>query len=77
MKIRTRGDIVDITVGTRFVAVYANSRFGPVVCMEAISELEVDGDSVTWLAQDIVTGEKVLYGAQLEAWQLSDTNNLE
>lgn len=71
MKIKTRGDEVDITLGTRFVEVYAGSRFGPVVFMEAISEPEVDGDIVSWMAKDIVTGEQVRYGAQLKNWQYS------
>ncbi len=71
MRIRTRGDVVDIAVGTLFVEVYANSRFGPVVCMEAISEPVVEDDRVTWMARNIETGEKVRYGAQLESWQYS------
>lgn len=71
MKIKTRGDEVDITLGTRFVEVYAGSRFGPVVFMEAISEPEVDDDIVSWMAKDIVTGEQVRYGVNLKHWQYS------
>ena len=71
MKIKTRGDEVDITLGTRFVEVYAGSRFGPVVFMEAISEPEVDDDIVSWMAKDIVTGQQVRYGVNLKHWQYS------
>ena len=71
MKIKTRGDEVDITLGTRFVEVYAGSKFGPVVFMEATSEPEVDGDMVSWMARDVVTGEVVRYGVNLKQWQYS------
>ena len=71
MRIKTRGDEVDITLGTRFVEVYAGSRFGPVVFMEAISEPEVEDDIVSWMAKDIVTGEQVRYGVNLKHWQYS------
>lgn len=71
MKIKTRGEEVDITLGARFVEVYAGSRFGPVVFMEATSEPEVDGDMVSWMARNLVTGEKVSYGVHLKYWQYS------
>lgn len=71
MKIKTRGDEVDITLGTRFVEVYAGSRYAPVVFMEAISEPVVDGDMVSWMAKDIVTGEQVRYGMNQKHWQYS------
>lgn len=71
MKIKTRGDEVDITLGARFVEVYANSRFGPMVFMEAISEPEIQGELVSWNAINLETGEKVCYGAQLKNWQYS------
>ncbi len=71
MKIKTRGDEVDIVLGARFVEVYANSRFGPVVFMEAISEPEVQDDFVSWNAINRETGEKVCYGVHLKSWQYS------
>lgn len=40
MKINIRGDEVDITLGTLFLEVYANSRFGPVVFMEETNDYE-------------------------------------
>ena len=73
MKIKTRGDEVDITLGTRFVEVYAGSRFGPVVFMEATSEPVVDGDMASWMARNIVTGEMVSYGVNLKHWKYSPT----
>lgn len=71
MKIRTRGDEVDITLGTRFVEVYANSRFGPVVFMEAISEPVVQDEFVSWDAVNMKTAETVSYGVHLKSWQYS------
>ena len=73
MKIKTRGDEVDITLGTRFVEVYAGSRLGPVVFMEATSEPVVDGDMASWMARNIVTGEMVSYGVNLKHWKYSPT----
>lgn len=71
MKIKIRGDEVDITLGTRFVEVYAGSKYGPVVFMEATSEPVVDDDMVSWMARNIVTGEMVSYGVHLKYWQYS------
>ena len=71
MKIKTRGEEIDITLGTRFIEVYAGSKYGPVAFMEATSEPVVEGDMVSWMAKNIVTGEKVRYGVNLKYWQYS------
>jgi hypothetical protein len=39
--------------------------------MEATSEPVVEGDMVSWMAKNIVTGEKVRYGVNLKHWQYS------
>ena len=71
MRIKTSGDEIDITLGTRFIEVYAGSKYGPVVFMEVTSEPVIDGDMVSWIAKNIVTGEKVCYGVHLKHWQYS------
>ena len=71
MRVKTRGDEIDIALGTRFIEVYAGSKYGPVVFMEATSEPVVEGDMVSWMAKNIVTGEKVRYGVNLKHWQYS------
>ena len=71
MRIKTSGDEIDITLGTRFIEVYAGSKYGPVVFMEVTSEPVIDGDMVSWIAKNMVTGEKVCYGVHLKHWQYS------
>ena len=73
MKIKTRGEEIDITLGTRFIEVYAGSKYGPVVFMEATSEPVAEGDMVSWIARNMVTGEKVHYGVHLKHWQYGPT----
>lgn len=69
MKIKTRGEEIDITLGTRFIEVYAGSKYGSVVFMEATSEPAVDGDMISWMARNMMTGERVRYGVHLKHWQ--------
>ena len=71
MRVKTRGDEIDIALGTRFIEVYAGSKYGPVVFMEATSEPVVEGDMASWMARNIVTGEVVRYGVNLKHWQYS------
>ena len=71
MKIKTRGEEIDITLGTRFIEVYAGSKYGPVVFMEATSDPVIKEDMVSWMARNIVTGENVRYGVNLKHWQYS------
>ncbi len=71
MRIRTRGDEVDITLGTRFIEVYAGAKYGPVVFMEATSDPIIKDNTVSWMAKNIVTGEMVRYGVNLEYWKYS------
>lgn len=71
MRVKTRGDEIDIALGTRFIEVYAGSKYGPVVFMEATSEPVVEGGMVSWMARNIVTGEVVRYGVNLKHWQYS------
>lgn len=71
MKIKTRGEEIDITLGTRFIEVYAGSKYGPVVFMEATSDPVIKEDMVSWMARNIVTGEVVRYGVNLKYWHYS------
>ena len=71
MRVKTRGEEIDIALGTRFIEVYAGSKYGPVVFMEATSEPVVEGGMVSWMARNIVTGEVVRYGVNLKHWQYS------
>ena len=71
MKIKTRGEEIEITLGTRFIEVYAGSKYGPVVFMEATSDPVIKEDMVSWMARNIVTGEVVRYGVNLKYWQYS------
>ena len=71
MKIKTRGEEIDITLGTRFIEVYAGSKYGPVTFMEATSDPVIKEDMVSWMARNIVTGEVVRYGVNLKHWQYS------
>ena len=71
MRIKTRGDEVDITLGTRFVEVYAGSKYGPVAYMEAISEPQATENHITWIAINIETDEEIFYRVPLSDWQYS------
>lgn len=50
------GEEIDITLGS-------------VVFMEATSEPAVDGDMISWMARNMMTGERVRYGVHLKHWQ--------
>ena len=50
---------------------YVGSKYGSVVFMEATSDPVIEGDMAFWMANNLVTGERVRYGVNLEHWQYS------